>query len=95
MKDFALKYPFATGLIVFLAVFIGGTVAGIILSFVFLAIVEWKNPSSPGAHGNYMAMGMIWSLAFTASFILGILAGISTFVFLILKIKKREEQSYK
>ncbi len=95
MKNFALKHPFTASLIVFLAVFIGGTISGIILSFVFVAVVEWRTPSALGGHGSYMAMGMIWSLSFTASLILGILAGISTFIISIRKIKTKKEQTYK
>jgi hypothetical protein len=42
-----------------------------------------------------MAAGMIWSLSFTASFILGIIGGIAMFVFLLVKIRSLENESLK
>lgn len=92
MKKFALKYPFAASLIVFLAIFIGGTLAGIVLGVLIIGDCKPISPSDP-CDGGAMAAMAIWYLAFMGSLILGILVGISTFIILLLKIRKKERQS--
>ena len=96
MKNFALKYPFAASFITFLIIFIGGSLAGIILGILIMVRnpCEPTSPSDP-CDGSAMAAGMIWSLSFTASFILGIIGGIAMFVFLLVKIRSLENESLK
>jgi hypothetical protein len=94
MKNFALRHPFVASLLVFLTIFVGGTVAIMICGI--LMIGECK-PISPGdpCDGGALLLAALWMLVVPASLILGIIAGISTFVILIRKIETKEEQSYK
>ncbi len=94
MKNFALKYPFAASLIVFFTVFIGGTIASIILGVLMIGDCKPISPSDP-CDGGAMAAAAMWYVGFMGSLIMGVLIGISTFVILILKIKREEEQSLK
>ncbi len=75
MKSRILNHPFITGIVAFLLIFLGGSVAGIILGMFVMAT---SGPN--GAHGGAMAAGMIWSLAFTATLIAGIVLGFVTTV---------------
>jgi hypothetical protein len=81
MKKFALKYPLTASLITFFIIFIGGSIAGIILGLLTMAMnpCEPTSPSDP-CDGSAMAAGMIWSLSFIVSFILGIIVSGSMFV---------------
>jgi len=92
VKNFALKHPFAVSAILFLAVSIGGTIVSI--GVLMMGECKPRSPSDP-CDGGAMAAAAIWYVGFVGSLILGILAGISTFVILILKIKRKEEQNYK
>jgi hypothetical protein len=94
MKNFALKYPFAASLIVFLTIFIGGTIASIILGVLMIGDCKPTSPSDP-CDGGAMAAAAIWYVGFMGSLIMSVLTSISTFVILILKIKRKEEQGYK
>jgi hypothetical protein len=72
MKKFALKHPSVTALIAFLIVSIGGTLLG----FIWGLSIMWRNPCEPispsdPCDGAAMAAGMIWSLTFAASIVLG------------------------
>ncbi len=82
MKNFAIKYPLIAGLIVFLTVFIGGTVGGIILFFILFA-------GKSDTHGVNIVIPIIFSLA---SLVLGAIAGISTFAAFV---DSEEENIYK
>ncbi len=83
MKKFALKYPFTASLITFFVIFIGGSLAGIIFGLLIMAMNPCKPiSSSDPCDGAAMAAGMIWSLSFIVSFILGIVVSGSMFVFL-------------
>jgi hypothetical protein len=95
MKKFALKHPLATSFITFLIIFIGGSVAGFIIGFLIMVMNPCKptSPSDP-CDGSAMAAGMIWSLSFTASFILGIIGSIAMFVVLLMKIRSLENKFY-
>ncbi len=88
MKNFAIKYPFATGLIVFFTVFIGGTIAGIIVSFVLLAVSNSGKPPVD-SHGTNIIIPIIF---FLVSLILGVVAGLSTFITFV---ESEEEKNYK
>jgi hypothetical protein len=69
MKSFAIKYPLTAGFFVFLTVFIGGTLAGIILFSVLFA-------GKFDLHGVYIVIPIMF---FLGSLILGAIAGPSTF----------------
>ena len=88
MKNFAIKHPFAAGLIVFLTVFIGGTIAGIIVSFVLLVV---RNSGEPpvDTHGTNIVIPIIF---FLVSLVLGVIAGLSTFITFL---ESEEEKNYK
>ncbi len=88
MRNFAIKYPLTAGFIVFLAIFIGGTIAGIIVSFILLAVHNAeKSASDP--HGNNIVIPIIF---FLASLVLGVIAGLSTFTAFV---DTEQEKTYK
>lgn len=95
MKNFALKYPFATSFITFLIIFIGGSIVGFIFGFLIMIMNPCKptSPSDP-CDGSAMAAAAIWSVSFTASFILGIIGSIAMFVVLLVKIRSLENKSH-
>ncbi len=82
MKNFALKHPFIASLLIFLTIFIGGTVAGIILFFVLFA-------GESDVHGTNIVIPIIF---FLVSLVLGIIASLTTFITLI---EVEEEKTYK
>ncbi len=88
MKNLALKYPLIFSLIIFLIIFIGGSLAGIVYGISITGDCKPRRPLDP-CHEGAMAAGFIWTLSFMASLILGFIAGISTFVFLKLKSRLR------
>lgn len=92
MKNFAFKYPFAASIIIFLIIFIGGNIAGIVFGFLMIGDCKPISQSDP-CDGGAMAAMAIWYLAFIGSRILEILAGISSFVILLVKIRKKERES--
>jgi TctA family transporter len=86
MKNFTLKHPAIFSFIIFLIIFIGGSIAGIIFGILMMEECKPKSLSDP-CDGGAMAAVFIWTLSFMASLILGFVAGISTFLFLKFKSK--------
>lgn len=87
-----LNNPLLFGLSVFLLIFLGGSLAGFILGMIAVSQpCERFSPSDP-CDGGAMAAGMIWSLAFTASLVVGIVLGSAIVV--IIKIKKSRDKSF-
>ena len=91
MKNFAFKYPFAASIIIFLIIFIGATIAGIVFGVLMIGDCKPISPSDP-CDGGAMAAMANWYLAFMGSPILGIFVGVSSFIVLLVKIRKKERE---
>ncbi len=89
MKNFILKRPILFSIILSLVIFLGGSVAGIILGLVVMGRAMAGQNCDPGdvCDGGAMVAGAIWTLSFWASAVLAIIAGISTYV--VIKLKTR------
>lgn len=85
MKGFFLGRPGFTSFLVFLIVFFGGSLFGIILG-----LFAMSGPCESPCDGGAMAAGFIWSLSFTASLILGMISGCITGIIL----KKSRDESF-
>ena len=83
MKNFVLKYPFVASVIVFFTVFIGGTVAGLVLAELIFGC-PLTSPSDP-CNRETMGTAIIWNLSIVLSLILGISAAIGIYVVLLRK----------
>jgi hypothetical protein len=80
MKRFALEHPFVSGMVIFVLIFLGGSLAGIVLGMLVMAShpCEHVTPNDP-CDGAAMAAGMIWSLSSSASFIFGLVIAVTTY----------------
>jgi hypothetical protein len=86
MKSFTPKHTAIFSFIVFLIIFVGGSIAGIIIGILMMEECKPKSPSDP-CDGGAMAVVFIWTLSFMASLMLGFVADISTILFLKFKPK--------
>lgn len=85
MKDFLTMRPSLTSLFVFVLIFIGGSISGFILG-----LWAMSGPCESPCDGGAMAASFIWSLSFTASFILGVIsAGVTWLV-----LRKSRDKSF-
>ncbi len=89
MKNFALKHPFAASVLVFFTVFIGGTIFSIISG---LLLMRNNGHCDAPCDGGAMAAVAMWYVGFFGSLILGFLAGVLTFIILLVKIWKKEKE---
>ncbi len=91
MKKLSLENPAIASLVTFFIIFIGGSFLGFILGL----LIMWTNTCEPKSQsdpcdGAAMAAGMIWSLSFMGSLILGIIVGL-----LKLSVLTRDTDSYR
>ena len=92
MKRFALENPFISGVIIFVIIFLIGSLAGIVLGMQVMT----SQPCQPGTSsdpcdGAAMAAGIILIMAFAASFIFGLMTAASTYIVLS-KFKDRNSK---
>ncbi len=68
MKRYALRHPAVFGFLIFLIVFLGGSIAGILVGMSAMA-----EPCEAPCDGGAMAASVIWPLSIAASLIMGLI----------------------
>jgi hypothetical protein len=84
MKNFSLEHPAFFSFILFLTIFIGGSIAGAIFGVLMIGKCEPRSLADPCDAGS-MGATFLWIASFIASFIIGIISAIKTFF--TLKVK--------
>ena len=79
---------------VFLTIFIGGTIFVMICGALMFGDCKPVSPSDP-CDGAGLAILALWSLVVPTSIVLGIIGGISTFAILLWKTEAKENQKSK
>lgn len=89
MKNFALKHPIVTSLLVFLSIIV--SVIVFIIAYSNLLTGNCQPTNSEPCDGVGLVIVALWSLLVPASLFLGIVGGSITFVVLSWKKEKLEE----